>query len=312
MSTLIIEKHNLELEYETDVLVIRDTESPRRTIPLSRLEKIICLHNTILSTQLLGQLQNRGIDFVVLNSRYEQNSFALYAGNHGNSLRRCQQYALQLFENHRLPLAKVLCQHKFLMTRRTIEQLHDHRLQSQIDMAIENLAFCKSEEQLRGLEGSIQRGLFQLWRNHLDPAWGFEQRIRRPPPDPVNALLSLTYTIVHQEAVRQAKCYGLDPMLGFYHRISYNRQSLACDLMEPVRPKLESWLVHMINLKYLNRRHFSKAKSEGCFLGKEGRLIFYPLLEEQMPSIKRSLAATARWLVQQLKQIPVQPLTNSL
>lgn len=308
MSTLILEKHQIRLEYETDVLVVRDPDLPMRTIPLCRLDKIICLHNTELTTQLLGQLQKRSIDFIVLNNRYDSHSVAIYGDKHGNSIRRCQQYAMQLSEQTRLPLAKTLCQHKFLVSLRTVQQLNTNKLESQIEMALENLWKCQTEEQLRGLEGSVQRGLFQLWRSQLNPAWGFEQRARRPPPDPVNALLSLTYTLVHQEAVRQAIRFGLDPMLGFYHRLAYNRQSLACDLMEPVRPRLESWLVQTLESSSLNRRHFSKAKTEGCYLGKEGRLLFYPLLETQMPAIRRCLAASARWCTQQLKQSHIQPL----
>lgn len=301
MTTLMIEKYHCRLEYDTDVLVLRVADEPVRTIPLRRLEKVICLHNTEITTQLLGQLHQRGIDFIVLNSRYDSHSVALYGDTHGLAKRRCQQYTLQLNAALRLPLAKAICLHKFQVALRLLKQHHTHRLQSQLEMAIDSAHQCVTENQLRGIEGSAQRGLFQFWREQISPDWGFEQRARRPPPDPVNALLSLSYTLVHQEAVRQCKCYALDPMLGFYHQLAYNRQSLACDLMEPLRPKLEAWLFQLLNTGALNRRHFSKAKTEGCFLGKEGRLLFYPLFEQQMPKIKRSLAASARWCVAQLK-----------
>lgn len=301
MTTLMIEKYHCRLEYETDVIVLRMADEPMRTIPLRRLDKIICLHNTIITTQLLGQLYQRGIDFIVLNSRYDSHSVALYGDVHGLANRRCQQYALQLDTQLRLPLAKAICLHKFQVTARLTRQLTGHRIQSQLDMAIDSVQHCVNEAQLPGVEGSVQRGLFQLWRSQINPEWGFEQRIRRPPPDPVHALLSLSYTLVHQEAVRQCKRYALDPMLGFYHQQAYSRQSLACDLMEPLRPKLEAWLFQLINSGILNRRHFSKAKAEGCFLGKEGRLLFYPQFEQQMPLIKRSLASNALWCVRQLK-----------
>lgn len=307
MSTLVIEKHNISLEYVTDCLLVRQPDAPSRTFPLSRITKVICMHNVQLTTQLLGQLYQRGIDFIVLNNRYVKHSFALYADTHQYALRRCQQYAWQLEVDSRLELAKAFCLHKFRISMRIIAQGPEHRLQAQIAMACESLQSCNSEEQLRGLEGSVQKGLFNYWRQQLDPAWGFEQRIRRPPPDPVNALLSFAYTMVHQEAIRQCKKYGLDPDLGFYHRLAYSRQSLACDLMESLRPKIEWWLVTLLNKGDINRRHFSKKRTEGCFLGKEGRLIFYPLFDQQLPAFRRMLAANSSWLVKQL-QHPVTAL----
>lgn len=299
MTTLILEKHGISLEYDTDVLVIHEAEMPPRTIPLSRIDKVVCLHNTALSTQLLGQLHQRGIDFIVLNSRYTDHCVALYADTHGNCLRRAAQYTLQLDNKERLPLAKSLCHHKLQQSLRVLDAQQPGRLQSQLQMAQESVRNCQDEQQLRGLEGSAQRALFQHWRQQLDPKWGFERRERRPPPDPVNGLLSLTYTLVHHEAIRQCKQYGLDSTLGIYHRMAYGRHSLACDLMEPTRPIIEQWLVQLLDTDLLTQRHFTKGKP-GCYLGKEGRLLFYPQLETQMALIRRKLAANARWMVQQL------------
>jgi CRISPR-associated protein Cas1 len=304
MSTLIIEKHDIELEYATDCLLLRQPDHPTRSLPLSRVSKLICMHNVKLTTQLLGQLYQRGIDFIVINSRYAKHSFALHADPHQYALRRCQQYAWQLEPHLRLILSRSLCLHKFVTTMRVIKNIQQTSLAAQLDMAIESTKKCQKEETLRGIEGSVQRAVFQHWRNQLDPSWGFNQRIRRPPPDPVNALLSLTYTLVQQEAIRQAKRYGLDPDLGFYHRLAYSRQSLACDLMEPLRPKVEKWVVEIFNKGLLNRRHFSTTTASGCLLGKEGRLVFYPLLDEFMQTGARSIAASARWLITQLKLQP--------
>lgn len=302
MTTLILETHGLSLTYATDVLIIHENDQPPRTLPLSRLNKIVCLHNTHLTTQLLGQLQQRGIDFIVLNNRYSNHCVAMYADNHGNAMRRACQYELQLRNELRLPLAKTLCQHKFQQCIRTLSSLEPHRISSQIQMAQESLLQCQTEQQLRGLEGSVQRALFQHWRQLLDPKWGFERRQRRPPPDPVNGLLSLTYTLVHHEAIRQCKQSGLDSTLGIYHRLAYGRHSLACDLMEPLRPMLELWLIQLLESGLLNRRHFTHGKSSGCYLGKEGRLLFYPQLEAQMARIRRKLATITRWLVHQLNR----------
>lgn len=68
-----------------------------------------------------------------------------------------------------------------------------------------------------------------------------------------------------------------------------------------VRPWLEHWLVELLTKDLLNLRHFTQGKG-GCYLGKAGRLLFYPQFETQMPIIRSKLAANARWLVRQLNQ----------
>ncbi len=305
MGTLVIDKHDITLEYDTDCLLVRQPDTQPRSLPLCRINKVVCLHNVQLSSQLLGQLAARGIDFVVLNQRYSKFSVALYADQYHSALRRCLQYQWQTDPSIRLQLARQLCLHKFRAIERVLASQAEHRLLAQLEMAQEATRNCLHEDSLRGIEGSIQRAVFQYWRSQLSPSWGFTQRQRRPAPDPVNALLSFSYTLVHHEAIRQAKCHGLDPELGFYHRLAYSRSSLACDLIEPLRPRVEAWVVALLQQGALDKRHFSHNKTDGCLLGKEGRLIFYPLFEAFMQQGRRTLASHARWLARQLKrQLP--------
>jgi CRISP-associated protein Cas1 len=77
------------------------------------------------------------------------------------------------------------------------------------------------------LEGAAAAMYFEAYQQIFPADFKFNGRHRRPPPDPVNALLSLCYTLIHHEAVNALKMYGLDPMLGFYHQPYYGRDSLA-------------------------------------------------------------------------------------
>src|SRR5690606_15240869 len=134
----------------------------------------------------------------------------------------------------------------------------------------------------RGLEGSAQRALFAFWREQLPRELGFESRQRRPPRDPVNAVLSLSFTLLYHEAIRQCLLHGLDPWLGLYHRLTPGRQSLACDLMEPLRPWIEAWVVDSFAQGLFDRRHFS-VSAQGCLFGKAGRSVFYPQWYARQP-----------------------------
>ncbi|MEH6577377.1 MAG: CRISPR-associated endonuclease Cas1 [Amphritea sp.] len=296
MCRVILDRRNLTLEYATDCVIIRVPDKPPRSLPLKQLEQLICLHSVQLTTQLIGQLQKRGIDLIVINQRYVDHSFSLFADQQKQVERRCRQYQWQTDDHNRMVIASKLCRHKFqVMARIARAEELGSSIKSTLQKAIDRCESCLDESALRGIEGAAQRELFACWKQKLPPQLGFKNRQRRPPPDPVNSTLSLTYTLLHQEAVRQCKRHGLDPQLGFYHRTAFGRQSLACDLMEPLRPKAEAWVVDLLRKGTLNKRMYSMTNG-ACLLGKEGRTQYYSLFEQAYESWQRSLGATARWL----------------
>lgn len=113
-------------------------------------------------------------------------------------------------------------------------------------------------DRLRGLEGAIARGYFQVFgRLVRNPRFEFNGRNRRPPRDPVNALLSFVYTLLTNEVLSAVKAIGLDPYMGALHEIAYGRPSLACDLVEEYRVFLGDRLVlGMINRKAVSPDDF--------------------------------------------------------
>ncbi len=127
------------------------------------------------------------------------------------------------------------------------------------------------------------------------PALGFTGRNRRPPRDPVNACLSLVYTLLHFEAVRAAHMAGLDPLLGFYHRPAFGRESLASDLIEPLRPHADAWVWHLFRKNILRSDHFGR-DGEACLLGKAGREAFYQHYEGFAGPPRRYLRRQCRLL----------------
>jgi CRISPR-associated protein Cas1 len=103
-------------------------------------------------------------------------------------------------------------------------------------------------ESLRGLEGATAAAWFGLLGQLLNEPWQFRQRVRRPPTDPVNALLSLGYTWVLNRTVARCEALGLEVNLGALHDWRPGRPSLACDLMEPLRvPAVDRWVIALCN-----------------------------------------------------------------
>lgn len=299
MSRLILDRRKLALEYVTDCLLIRSPDAPPRTLPLAHIKQLVCLHSTQVTTQLIGQLMRRGIDFIVVNQRHADHGFSLFSDHQRDATRRSLQYQLQRDDGMRLKWSRRLVRQKLKVTCRMVKDVdaaESSALHADMQRYIHKLPEVTEEATLRGIEGATQKALFAWWRQRVPAGLGFTQRRRRPPPDPVNAVLSFSYVLAHHEAVRQLKIVGLDPQLGFYHRLASGRESLACDLIEPLRPVIEAWVVGLFARKVLSRRHFSTDNGNGCRLGKQGRQIYYSELEQPQRQWRKRLAGYARVL----------------
>ena len=121
------------------------------------------------------------------------------------------------------------------------------------------------------------------------PSLNFNGRNRRPPRDPVNAVLSLGYTMLHAECVLQLYGAGLDPFIGFLHELDFGRESLACDLAEPRRPAVDRFVHHLFRSGELEAAHFV-ALQGACLLGKAGRAHFYAAWAGAASDLRRELA----------------------
>ena len=110
---------------------------------------------------------------------------------------------------------------------------------------------------LLGIEGSAARAYFGIYESLFAAEWGFEQRNRRPPKDPVNALLSLGYTLLHCNLTAALEMVGLDPFLGYYHAEAYGRPALALDMEEEFRaPLVDSLVLSLVHKGMLRREDF--------------------------------------------------------
>ncbi len=145
---------------------------------------------------------------------------------------------------------------------------------------------------LRGIEGAAAAGYFAALTHLFPPALNFSGRNRRPPRDPVNACLSLGYTLLHTEAVRACHQAGLDPLLGFFHDPAYGRESLACDLIEPLRARLDAWVGELFRSRALRKENFVEDQG-ACLLNKAGRQVYFATFETFAPRLRRYLRQQA-------------------
>jgi CRISPR-associated protein Cas1 len=165
----------------------------------------------------------------------------------------------------------------------------------------EKVPNAASLDTLRGFEGGASAAYFAALTSLFPESLKFERRTRRPPRDPVNALLSLTYTLVHHEWVRECELIGFDPLVGFYHQLDYGRESLACDLTELCRPEVDRWVWELFRLRLFTNRDFSTdTERPGCYLKKSGRSRYYQAYEEWIGPRRAAMRAEVETLARNI------------
>jgi CRISPR-associated protein Cas1 len=150
-----------------------------------------------------------------------------------------------------------------------------NELQSVLERQRLALAEAPNLPALMGLEGAAAAAWFGWLADHLPAHWKFAGRNRRPPRDPVNALLSLGYTLLGAEMLSVVQEAGLDPALGFLHGVAPGRESLMLDLIEALRPGVDMFVLGLLDTT-LTPDLFTRQPVQGCRMNKEGRALFYP------------------------------------
>ena len=169
----------------------------------------------------------------------------------------------------------------------------------QMKCAIDDAERAESQEELLGIEGNAARVYFQNFSGMIKleaemPGeasetsrfrFDFAHRNRRPPRDPVNALLSLAYSVLAKDLTVVCHAVGFDPFLGFYHQPRFGRASLALDLMEPFRPLIaDSAVLSAINTRMVTSRDFVQA-GQSVSLTPSGRKAFFRAYEQRMDQL---------------------------
>ncbi|TXI42650.1 MAG: CRISPR-associated endonuclease Cas1 [Nitrosomonas sp.] len=300
MSSLYLDRKNLGIKLDGQALAIYEDGVRKGSVPLHLLERIVVHGNAQLESKVLGALTLRNISLVILTQRNTEATAILMSRTHSDSCRKLGQYRVSLDDNLRIPLArwlvlvKIRAQQRMLRnalkTRADLRRSLTNALQSLagiIDQLREN-SHMITLSSLRGLEGAAAASYFAGFTQLFAPSLNFSGRNKRPPRDPVNVCLSLGYTLLHHDAVHACQIAGLDTMLGFYHETSFGRESLACDLIEPMRPQLDDWVWQMFRDRILRVEHFSDENGR-CMLNKAGRQHFYTFYESHCRGLRRLL-----------------------
>lgn len=309
MATLYLDKRDSELRHKGQALMVYSGGTHLNTVPMNLLERVVVHGSVATDSATLGALADADVAVVMLTGRHGRRQASLLGGLHGDARRRVAQYRAYADVSFRTELGACFLRRKLQGQRRVLVQALRRRPDKRYSLSrsIATLDQLRSrvdgEHQvlasLRGIEGAAAAAYFGAYQTLFPPELCFKGRRRRPPPDPVNAALSLGYTLLHAEAVQIVFGAGLDPYLGYLHEPVHGRESLAADLIEPIRPRLDLWVWHQFRARELRADHFRKADG-GCLLGKAGRAHFYAAYDGFASPLRRWMRRFTHALIERL------------
>lgn len=289
MTTLYLDRSGLDLRDDQQTIAVYEDEERRQAVPIALIERVVIRGNVTLTTGLLGRLAEAGVAVALLGGRSLERAAMMLGRGHRDARIRLAQYQ-RVHDpewcaawSRRIIQAKL--RNQILFLEYAMRQRPDCR--TPLHHALETLKGCRmrlheeaglSVSSIRGLEGAAAAAYFSGYPSLFPESLQFTGRNRRPPRDPVNACLSLAYTLVHIEAVRATHGAGLDPFIGFYHQPAYGRESLASDCMERLRPSVDRWVWECVRNRTVRAEDFAMDKG-ACLLRKAGRQRFYEAFE---------------------------------
>ncbi len=288
------------------------TPAPARKehVPLIKIDEVVVMGEVTMTASALHMLLERNIEITFL-SHFGQFKGRLSPAFSKNAILRMAQYRAHLDMTKRCELARRFVIGK-LMNQRTMLQRYQRRQSDaemkqaieQISSLLQQLAALRldavrvpqrlatgdnsvagtSLEAILGMEGAGSAAYFSCFGKLLsDPKqWPFPGRVKRPPTDPVNALLSFGYTLLTNKVASAVQLVGFDHFVGYLHSSFYGRPALALDLVEEFRPIIvDSIVLNMLNNRMLTPRDF--VEELGAYnLKQEKRKVFFTKLEERL------------------------------
>ncbi|MCC8075124.1 MAG: type I-C CRISPR-associated endonuclease Cas1c [Clostridiales bacterium] len=304
-NTLYILTPETYLFLQNEAIAVKVGGVEKVRVPANTIDSICCFGNVTVSTPLIAFCGQRGIALCFF-SEYGKFYGRVQGPAQGNILLRRRQFAAMEDLNQRTRyarsflLGKLASEKTFLLRMRREHKAGEAELTLAIDKITSisaQLRDCLSVDSMRGLEGAAASAYFAAFPAMLNnKTLTFSGRNRRPPEDPVNALLSFLYTLLKNDVQSALEGVGLDPAAGFLHTLRPGRPALALDLMEELRaPLCDRLAIALINRGQITEKSFEQLNPP-VLLSEEGRKtvltawqkrkqekIQHPFLEETIP-----------------------------
>ena len=288
MSTLYITQQDSVLRKVDERLKVTQNGETLIDIPLIKVTQVILFGRVTVTPATVAVLMEHGIGLCYL-SPYGRYIGRLEPEFSKNSLLRVDQWRAGFDEQRKLAIARQFVSGKLGNMRVMLLRAQREQESPEIARAIDRIKSAERAAEgvqdldaLRGHEGEGSAAYFAVFGHLLKQDFAFPARVRRPPTDPVNALLSFGYTLLYNDLHSACNVVGFDPYIGYLHADRYGRANLALDLMEEFRPLIvDSVVLLCINKRILQQDDFVVEMGEAHRLSDAGRKQFLLQYEER-------------------------------
>ena len=281
LSTVYVRHHQARVQHRRGSLLVSSPDGSQK-IPIEAIDAVIMLGGAQVTSQALDACVRRGVRVAALRMGGGIR-FVVGGATSGNVHLRTAQYLAVTDQAHSLALARSIVGAKLQNSQRVVARWA--RDAKNLEMAgqladraglivdrIPGLGTACNMDQVRGIEGDGARiyfgALAQVVAGHN---LGFFARNRRPPRDPVNAMLGFCYGLVTSELIGATESVGLDYQMGFFHRPRSGRPSLALDLAEEFRPLTDRFVVSLVRRRQVSANSFVQTPGGAVYLSDTGR-----------------------------------------
>jgi len=290
---VLLDHRDMVVRSEGQVLRIDRPERKPERVPINMIGRVVVYGSPMVSCDVWRKLADAGVPAILFPGRGKGGPAWLGSGLSTSVMIRLAQHrgatSLSISSN----ISRFLIERKLAVQEKLLELLcqddtneplstfFNREIVDKAASTMEIIRQCRlavqraeSPDSIRGHEGIGANAWFSFLAKTLPGKWRFSGRNRRPPRDPVNGLLSLSYTMALSEVRHVVHQRGLDPCIGFLHQPRAGRESLLLDILEPCRPAIDGFVLELIHTG-LTPEHFTSSETNGCRLNKEGRAIYY-------------------------------------
>lgn len=294
LNTLYINSEDIYLSLDGENVVANREKTEVARYPLHTLESILSFSYSGASPALMGACAKRGINLAFCSPRGRFLARAV-GETSGNVLLRRKQYRIADDRSESILIARNFIFGKVYNSRWSIERtLRDHRLRvdgeklsvysQRLFEGLPQIRQASEADELRGIEGVMANAYFNALDHMIlnnKETFRFDTRNRRPPLDPVNALLSFAYSLLSNDCSAALEAVGLDSYVGFFHTDRPGRASLALDIMEEFRPCIaDRFVLTQINNRRFNANDFIISDNGAFHLAEDARKCFLKQWQE--------------------------------
>lgn len=274
---------NGRLKRKDNTIYFIDERNIKRALPIEQVSKIHIFGEVDLNTKLLNYLAKYGLMLNIYNY------YGFYSGTYYPRKKNISGFLLVKQANNyniydkRLYLAKKFIESAIHHILRNLRKYDGTQVYlDKILLEKEKIKEVKYIDELMGVEGRIRRIYYSAFNLILKNGFEFNKREKRPPTDPINALISFGNSLMYTSTLGEIYKTQLDPTISFLHEPSTKRFSLSLDMAEIFKPLIiDPIIFNVINNRIITERDFDN--TEGiCFLNENGRKLFISEFEKKM------------------------------